>query len=159
MLWDLIWSYPSCMLTPLIFLKTSWPLLIHGWNRRHLSLKSNNLNTYRTDRSPRGEGGVQIAVSSTLTYQRIYFLNPNDKEFVGVKVSLQYFSIFVTCYYYIPPGPDLIIYEHHLSAIRTVLSHLTDRNLLIVLVNFNLPDISWSDLLLSTPLSVHDYSK
>jgi len=102
---------------------------------------------------------VLIGVTSTLTSERIYFLNPNDIEFVGVKVSLKSFSIYVTCSY-IPPGSDLTIYEQDLSVIKTVLSHLSERDLLIILGDFNLPDISWSpstDSLVSTPLSVHDF--
>jgi len=74
---------------------------------------------------------VLIAVTSTLTSERIYFLNPNDIEFVGVIVSLKSFPIYVTCSY-IPPGSDLKMYEQHLSAIKTVLSHLSERDLLIV---------------------------
>jgi len=72
---------------------------------------------------------------------------------------LKSFSIYVTCSY-IPPGSDLTIYEQHLSAIKTVLSHLSERDLLIVLGDLNLPDISWSpstDSLVSTPLSDHDF--
>jgi len=102
---------------------------------------------------------VLIGVTSTLTSERIYFLNPNDIEFVGVKVSLKSFSIYVTCSY-IPPGSDLTIYDQHLSAINTVLSHLSERDLLIVLGDFNLPGISWSPStvsLVSTPLSDHDF--
>jgi len=102
---------------------------------------------------------VLIAVTFTLTSERIYFLNPNDTEFVGAKVSLKSFSIYVTCSY-IPPGPDLTIYEQHLAALKTVLSHLSERDLLIVLGDFNLPDIYWSpftDSLVSTPLSDHDF--
>jgi len=102
---------------------------------------------------------VLIAVTSTLTSERIYFLNPNDIEFVGVKVSLKSFSLYVTCSY-IPPGYDLKIYEQHLAAIKTVLSHLSKWDLLIVLGDFNLPEFSWSpstDSLVSTPLSDHDF--
>jgi len=97
-----------------------------------------------------------IAFTSTLTSERTYFLNPNDIEFVGGKVNLKSFFIYVTCCY-TPPGSDLIIYEQHLSAIKTVLSHLFERDLLIVLGDFNLPGISWfpsTDLLVSTPLYV-----
>jgi len=47
-----------------------------------------------------------------------------------------------------------------LPAIKAVLSNFFDRDLLIVLGDFNLPDISWSpstDSLVSTPLSVRDF--
>jgi len=59
---------------------------------------------------------VLVAVSTSLTSERIHSDTPNEIEYVSVKVSLQSFSISVTCSY-IPPGSDLIIYEHHLSAI------------------------------------------
>jgi len=103
---------------------------------------------------------VLIAVTSSLTSERIYFLSPNDIEFVGVKVSLKSFSIYVSCSY-IPPGSDLTTYEQHLSAIKAVLSHLSERDLMIVLGDFNLSDVSWSpstNSLVSTPLSVHDFA-
>jgi len=45
-----------------------------------------------------------VLIASTLTSERIYFLSPNDIEFVGVKVSLKSF-IYETCSY-IPPGSD-----------------------------------------------------
>jgi len=51
-------------------------------------------------------------------------------------------STYVTCSY-IPPGSDSTIYEQHLSSIKTVISHLSERDLLIVLGDFNLHDISW----------------
>jgi len=86
---------------------------------------SNNFSTYRTDRSPRRRSGVLIAVTSTLTSLVLKFLC----------------NLFL---FFIPPGSDLIIYEHHLSAIKTVLSHLSDRDLLIVFGDFNLPGVSWS---------------
>jgi len=63
-------------------------------------------------------------------------------------------------YSYIPLGSDLIIYEHHLSAIKSVLYLFSNRDLLIVLRDFNLLDISWSpptDSLVAIPLSVHDF--
>jgi len=47
-----------------------------------------------------------------------------------------------------------------MSAIKNVLSHLSEWDLLIVLGDFNLPDISWSlstDSLVSTPLSDHNF--
>jgi len=100
-----------------------------------------------------------IAVTSTLTSEIIYFLNPNDIEFLGVKVSSKSFSIYGTCSY-IPPGSDLTIYDHHFTTIKTVLTNLSERDLLIVLGDFNLPDISWSPStysLVSTPLSDHDF--
>jgi len=102
---------------------------------------------------------VLIAVSTSLTSKRIHSDTPNEIEFVSVKVSLQSFSIFVTCSY-IPPGSDLIIYEHHLSAIKSFLSLLSNRDLLIVLGDFNLPEITWSpstDSLVAIHLSVHDF--
>jgi len=48
----------------------------------------------------------------------------------------------------------------HLSSIKAYLSHLSDRNLLIVFGDFTLPEISRSpstDSLDSTPLSAHDF--
>jgi len=101
---------------------------------------------------------VLIAVTTSLTSESIHFDIPIEIEFVIVKVSFQSFYIFVTCSY-IPPGSDLIIYEPHLSAIKS-LSLLSNRDLLIVLGDFNLPEISWSpptDSLVAIHLSVHDF--
>jgi len=102
---------------------------------------------------------VLIAVTSSLTSEIIHSNIPKEIEFVTLKVSLQSLSIFVTCSY-IPPGSDLIIYEHHLSAIKYVLSLFSNRDLLIVLGDFNRADISWSpltDSLVDIPLSVYDF--
>jgi len=102
---------------------------------------------------------VLIDVTTSLTSERIHFDISIKIEFVSVKVSLQSLSTFVTCSY-IPPCSDLIIYEHHLSATKSVLSLLSNRDLLIVLGDFNLPGISWSpptDSLVAIPLSVHDF--
>jgi len=89
--------------------------------------------------------------TSTLTSERIYFLNPNDIEFGGVKVSLKSFSIYVTCY--IPHGSDLNGNKNcSFSSFR--------ERYFDCLGDFNLPDISWSpstDSLVSTPLSVHHF--
>jgi len=63
---------------------------------------------------------VMIAVTSSLTSERIYFLNPHYIEFVIVKVYFQSSSIFKPCSY-ISPESDLIIYDHNLSAIKNVL--------------------------------------
>jgi len=57
---------------------------------------SNNFNAYWTDRSSRRGNGVRIPVTSTVTSEKTYFLNPNNIEIVGIKDSLQSFSIFVT---------------------------------------------------------------
>jgi len=59
---------------------------------------------------------VLIAVTSSLTSERNHSHMPNEIEFVSVKVSWQFLSLFVICYY-ITPGSDLIIYEHRQSAI------------------------------------------
>jgi len=72
------------------------------WLKPEISVNevlSNNFNAYRTDRSSRRGGGVLIAVSTSLTSERIHSDTPNEIEFVSVKVSLQSFSIFVTCSY------------------------------------------------------------
>jgi len=99
--------------------------------------------------------GVQIAVTSNLSPERIYFPS-NNIEFVG------FFAILI-CFC------NLLIYSAWtwvsnlwatFAAIKSVLSYLSERNLLIVLGDFNLPDISWSpsnNSLVSTPLSDHDF--
>jgi len=98
---------------------------------------------------------VLIDVTSTLSSEGIYFLDPN--ELVGVKVSLKSFSINVTCSY-IPPGSDLKIYEQYLSAIKTVLSQLSERDLLISwVISISLTFLGSLPLTNSTPLSGHDF--
>jgi len=120
---------------------------------------SRSISSFKIDRSSRKGGGVLIAITTDLTSERTNFDFPNEIEFVSAKVSLQSLSILVTCSY-IPPGSDLTIYEHHLYAIKSVLSLLSNRDHLILLTDFNLPDISCSpptDSLFAIPLSVHDF--
>jgi len=57
---------------------------------------SNKFNAYRSDRSSLRGVGVLIAVTTSLTSERIHFDIPNEIEFVSVKVSFQSISIFVT---------------------------------------------------------------
>jgi len=82
-----------------------------------------------------------------VTYIHTYFLNPNDIEFISDKVSSPSLSIFITSFY-ISQAFDLIIYEHHLSAIKNVyLIFPTGISLLLS-----------TDSLVSTPLPVHDFA-
>jgi len=109
----------------------------------NMSIMCESFNLFRSDRSGRG-GGVAIYINKKLNAKKVcvqpetsaieyIFLSIfNKRENTSILISLQSFSIFVTCSY-IPPGSDLIIYEHHLSAIKSVLSLLSNSDLLIVL--------------------------
>jgi len=102
---------------------------------------SSTFSAFRTDRPSRKGGGVLIGFTTCPTSERIHFDIPNEIEFVSMKVSLHSLSVFVTCSY-IPPGSDLLISEYHLSASKSFLSLLFNRDLLIVLGDFSLPNIS-----------------
>ncbi|SPP90004.1 Hypothetical predicted protein, partial [Drosophila guanche] len=93
---------------------------------------------YRNDRSSRRGGGVLIAVNSNFTSELFIVQVSQDLEFLCVRLILPGQSIYVTCSY-IPPSSDVLIYEQHLSALKTVSSSLSDKDHLIVLGDFNLP--------------------
>jgi len=133
------------MLTQLHLLKIFRLLRKLGWNQRYLTLKICQ--------------ATLIPIGPIASYLGAVCWFPLPLALHLREVTLISLSIFVTCSY-IPPGSDLIVYEHHLSAIKSVLSLLSNSDLLIVLGDFNLPNISWSpptDSRVAIPLSVHDF--
>ena len=94
---------------------------------------------YRKDRESRG-GGVLIAVNDHLP--SILFPSPPDLEVVTVRLCPRRNTISI-CAVYIPPNPD-VLYIERLIAFLNFLS--TNETSLIIIGDFNLPDICWASL-------------
>ena len=98
---------------------------------------------YRKDRVSRG-GGVLIAVNDLIPSTLIS--SPPNLELVAIKIFLK--EPFFLCTVYIPPN-SIVMYTE-----QVILKHLTDSDEHLVIVgDFNLPDVCWSSLTGSTLVS------
>jgi len=119
---------------------------------------SNNFFVYRKDRQTRRGGGVLIGVKSNLTSEFVDISESSGIKFISVKLSFPKRKIFFICSY-ISPGSEFNVYLLHLSAIHSI-SLLLETDQLIVLGDFNLPNISWlesKDSLAMIPRMQNDF--
>ena len=101
-------------------------------------------NIYRQDRKSRG-GGVLVAINESL--QSSIIPSPDDLEIISVSITHQ--ETIILCTVYIPPNSD----SDYLNSLLLYLSSLYISHDHIILVgDFNLPDIDW-DTLTGTSLS------
>ena len=102
-----------------------------------------NYNLFRKDREGRIGGGVLIAVK--FTYHSEFVSNElfEDIEFVCVKIGLPGNNrLFISCSY-IPPNSNMDVYNKHSTAIHEISQLLDSSDYLVVLGDFNLPNINW----------------
>ena len=97
---------------------------------------------YRRDRVEKDGGGVLIAISTLLPSEEIVTNEFRNIEFIATCVKLINIKIFITCSY-IPPASSMDIYESHLEAIQFVVKKSKPNDMIIVLGDFNLPNVSW----------------
>ena len=102
---------------------------------------------YRRNRSSRG-GGVHLAVHSSLSSS--YFDSPPDLEVVCATVANGSGSDFLFCLVYVPPRVDTL---YHSRSIQFFELLLCLGHHVIILGDFNAPDICWATLCGSTPYS------
>ncbi|XP_046806162.1 uncharacterized protein LOC124419723 [Lucilia cuprina] len=98
---------------------------------------------YRRDRVGKEGGGVLIAVSTLFPSEEIILNEVHDIEFIATCVKTKLKTIFITCSY-IPPASSIQIYERHSTAIKLVVNLSKPDDLIIVLGDFNIPNIIWS---------------
>ena len=105
------------------------------WNNEILP---NTFNIYRKDRTSRG-GGVLLAIRATIPSRELF--TPINIEALTIELHLS--QPHTLCVVYIPPHPTTGYFD-------TCLSHLTnlivDSHPLIILGDFNTPDINWPTL-------------
>ena len=99
---------------------------------------------YRRDR-PHTGGGVLIAVSSS--FPSSLALSAPDIELIVIKLDL--FTPVLLCCVYLPPNPT----EPVIATFFSYISSFSHSGPLIIVGDFNLPDIDWSSLTASTPPS------
>ena len=97
---------------------------------------------YRRDRVDKEGGGVLISVSALLYSEEIILNNDQNIEFIAVCVNIKFRKIFVTCSY-IPPASNIQIYEQHANAIKFIANQSKPGDSIIVLGDFNIPNIKW----------------
>lgn len=124
-------------------------ILTETWLKEGQELKHNmnalneHYDVYRCDRSgnvkSRG-GGTLIAVSAKLYSDPVCLNGYNHLEYVCVQFLNDNKSIFLYCVY-IPPDSAIDIYEEHFEAIQSI--KMSKNDILIVVGDFNLPNIVW----------------
>ena len=93
-----------------------------------------NYTIYRCDRASRG-GGVLLAVKHSLP--SIQLSLSSDIESVIVEITSS--RSFIVCVVYAPPSADDLYYRH----LSDLLSSLPPSKDLLILGDFNFPDIDW----------------
>ena len=105
-----------------------------------------NFIIYRNDRKTRG-GGVPIAIRNSLNATLIS--KSDHLEAVSIQLHLGNCLNVSLCCMYLPPGSGcnkLLTVVHHLSDILMDDNHLSNSNVIIIVGDFNLPDIDWDTL-------------
>ena len=97
-----------------------------------------NYTIFRNDRSSRG-GGVLIAVNNRISCT--HMTSPDDLEIIGVQLNLNNpFAVWVT---YVPPNSTATDYNNLFNFLN---DFQNVHNNLILLGDFNFPDIDWDTL-------------
>ena len=104
-----------------------------------------NYTLFRCDRQSRG-GGVLIAVNDNIPCQKLS--SPENLEATCVRLNLP--NPITVCVIYAPPNSTSIYYE----TLFTFISNLSKTSgKLIILGDFNFPDINWDSLSGHSPIS------
>ena len=101
---------------------------------------------YRKDRGSRG-GGVLIAVNKSISSTLIS--SPSDLELVAINLDVGNSSITV-CTVYVPPTASAVYHTNLLSYLRNLTLSVKS---VVIVGDFNFPDICWSTLSGSSPIS------
>ena len=104
-----------------------------------------NFCIYRSDRPSRG-GGAMICVSNSISSRLIASHSDIDLVIVQLLTS----PCVILCCVYIPPNCSSSYFCSAISILETI---LTQHNHVIILGDFNLPDINWSSLTSPSPSS------
>jgi len=99
----------------------------------------NGYSIYRKDRDSRG-GGVLLAIKNNITGSQMP--SPSDLEIVTVLVSTQ--NPLIICAIYIPPNSDDTYHEQLCNYLTDLVNSNTKP--IILLGDFNFPDINWTTL-------------
>ena len=101
---------------------------------------------YRNDREGRG-GGVLLAVKRNVSSKLMN--SPSHVDLLSV--SITHSKTFIINLLYIPPGVNF----SYLSDVEFILRGLNSSDNLILLGDFNFPDVNWTTLTSHTPQSTY----
>ena len=99
---------------------------------------------YRKDRTSRG-GGVLVAIKNTISSRLVQ--SPLNLELIAVELFEINYLVFVV---YLPPNIDIILLKETISFIK---QYCSSNHNVIIIGDFNLPDINWLSLVGSTNVS------
>ena len=139
---DLFLSLSQCDYDIIAFTET-W--LHSGIQNSELT---NNYRIYRCDRNEQTSrhargGGVMIAVKSDLQSTAVCISGCDQLEQIIVRVVVPNFDIIV-CSIYLPPNSELIRYEQHALCVQKLIDLAGDRNVVLVVGDYNLPLLRWT---------------
>ena len=97
-----------------------------------------NYTVFHNDQGSRG-GGVLLAVKDHIATKLLS--SPANLEMLTVEIKLLYTTV-ILCVVYLPPHPTLI----EVQLLRDHLSQLPPSSNILLLGDFNLPDINWDIL-------------
>ena len=106
---------------------------------------SNDFTIYRKDRDSRG-GGVMIAINNKIPSKQLPSPDNLDALIVQLLCNKKTFTL---CLLYIPPNVSSACQEH----IQNFLPDLSRYDNLILMGDFNLPDVDWESYSGSTAFS------
>lgn len=89
-------------------------------------------------------GGVLITVHDSISSSLIKFSTDNENiEFISSCLFIANFKMFITCSY-IPPISDVSVYMQHNEMVQKVNNLAASDDIVLVLGDFNISDVSWS---------------
>ena len=118
-------------------------------------LLPNSYNIHRKDRESRG-GGVILAVRSNISCFRRRDLEESDCELLWGEIPFKDSSSYFVGVFYRPPSSDLTYLEGLARSLDKV-SLISEHANILLLGDFNLPDIDWDLISPLQPNSLSDY--
>ena len=108
---------------------------------------THNYAIYRCDRNTqtsqhRRGGGVLIAVKNEFRSTAVCVADSDQLEQVIVRISLEKFDL-IACCVYLPPNSEPALYELHAQCVQKLVDEESERNLVLIVGDYNLPHLSW----------------
>ncbi|XP_055622381.1 uncharacterized protein LOC129765949 [Toxorhynchites rutilus septentrionalis] len=87
-------------------------------------------------------GGVLIAVKNCIKCETVVMTSCEELEQIAVCIKLQHRSLYVIAIY-LPPNSSTNLCRAHANAVRHVVDHLSESDIILSIGDFNLPNLRW----------------